>query len=408
MSYIGAEPSQQITTPAIDYFSGNGVTTTFTLTRAVTSVFSVEVVVNGVQQNPRTAYTINQAGNIVFDGAPSAGTNNIYVMYNSQVGQFVTPSPGTVVPSSMSNGGPSWDFNGNTTLGGNATIGGNLTFLGSVTPTSGTLTVNGTGGMVIPSGTTAQRSGTVAGSIRYNSTIGAPEQYISGAWQSLLGTTPAYPASSAAAILTANPSAPSGYYWLRLTGMTQPFQAYCKMDFGGGWMMLDRLIPEIGGTTPVITGNAVSSGGGDMIGNDNNNPKIAPIQFINGLTVNNSQSATFGCGGSAGRSQVQTSAALRAAFGTISAVRAKVFLGTNDGNVVCGYVGQLTSPTMITGNINALSVCNNTPNRWSDLVAQNQTIEFFGGPAVSQTVIYESWTACGGSFNSRILELYIR
>ena len=96
MSYIGAEPSQQITTPAIDYFSGNGVTTTFTLTRAVTSVFSVEVVVNGVQQNPRTAYTINQAGNIVFDGAPSAGTNNIYVMYNSQVGQFVTPSPGTV------------------------------------------------------------------------------------------------------------------------------------------------------------------------------------------------------------------------------------------------------------------------------------------------------------------------
>jgi hypothetical protein len=96
MSYIGAEPSQQITTPAIDYFSGNGVTTTFTLTRAVTSVFSVRVVVNGVDQNPRTAYTINQAGNIVFDGAPSAGTNNIYVAYNSQVGQFVTPSPGTV------------------------------------------------------------------------------------------------------------------------------------------------------------------------------------------------------------------------------------------------------------------------------------------------------------------------
>jgi hypothetical protein len=101
MSYIGANYTQQLTTPAIDYFSGNGVTTTFTLTRSVTSVFSVEVVVNGVQQNPRTAYTINQAGNLVFDGAPSVGTNNIYVMYNSQVGQFVTPSPGTVGTSAL-------------------------------------------------------------------------------------------------------------------------------------------------------------------------------------------------------------------------------------------------------------------------------------------------------------------
>jgi hypothetical protein len=118
MSYIGATPSQQLVTPAIDYFSGNGATTTFTLTRAVTSVFSVEVVVNGVQQNPRTAYSINQAGNLVFDGAPSVGTNNIYVMYNSQVGQFVTPSPGTVQPSSISAGGPIWDATGDLTVPG--------------------------------------------------------------------------------------------------------------------------------------------------------------------------------------------------------------------------------------------------------------------------------------------------
>jgi hypothetical protein len=118
MSYIGANFTQQITTPAIDYFSGNGIATTFTLTRPVTSVFSVEVVVNGVQQNPRTAYSINQAGNLVFDGAPSAGTNNIYVMYNSQVSQFVTPSPGTVQPSSISAGGPTWDVTGDLTVPG--------------------------------------------------------------------------------------------------------------------------------------------------------------------------------------------------------------------------------------------------------------------------------------------------
>jgi hypothetical protein len=118
MSYIGATPSQQLITPAVDYFSGNGAATTFTLTRSVTSVFSVRVVVNGVEQNPRTAYTINQAGNLVFDGAPSAGTNNIYVVYNSQVGQFVTPSPGTVQPSSISAGGPTWDVTGDLNVPG--------------------------------------------------------------------------------------------------------------------------------------------------------------------------------------------------------------------------------------------------------------------------------------------------
>ena len=159
MSYIGANFTQQLITPAIDYFSGNGATTTFTLTRSVTSVFSVEVVVNGVQQNPRTAYSINQAGNLVFDGAPSTGTNNIYVMYNSQVGQFVTPSPGTVPPSSLTPNGPNWDVNGNTIISGNATI-------------------NGTESLKLPTGTSLQRPASPAdGMVRKNSTTGVVEYY---------------------------------------------------------------------------------------------------------------------------------------------------------------------------------------------------------------------------------------
>lgn len=118
MSYIGANPSQQITTPAIDYFNGNSVTTTFQLSRAVTSVNSVLVVVNNVPQNPRDAYGITASNQIAFTSAPSAGTNNIYVIYDSQIGQFVTPSPGTVQPSTMSIGGPIWDTSGNLRVGG--------------------------------------------------------------------------------------------------------------------------------------------------------------------------------------------------------------------------------------------------------------------------------------------------
>jgi hypothetical protein len=118
MSYIGSSYTQQITTPAVDYFNGNGVTTTFQLTRAVTSIFAIQVVVNNVLQNAREAYGITSSNQIVFSSAPSPGINNIYVVYDSQVGQTVTPSPGTVVPSSLSGGGPTWDINGNLRIGG--------------------------------------------------------------------------------------------------------------------------------------------------------------------------------------------------------------------------------------------------------------------------------------------------
>jgi hypothetical protein len=160
MSYIGSTFSQQLTTPAVDYFNGNGVTTTFQLTRSVTSVFAVQVVVNNVPQNAREAYGINSSNQIIFTSAPSVGTNNIYVVYDSQIGQTVTPSPGSVTASSLSPGAisqPALDVS----LGG------------------------GTGAMLLPSGTTAQRPTTPAnGMVRYNSTTGRNEIYQNGIWNS--------------------------------------------------------------------------------------------------------------------------------------------------------------------------------------------------------------------------------
>jgi hypothetical protein len=161
MSYIGANFNQQLTTPAVDYFNGNGVTTTFQLTRAVTSVNAIQVVVNNVPQNARDAYGITAINQIVFTSAPSAGTNNIYVIYDSRVGQFVTPSPGTVVASSLASGAISQSAL-------DVSIGG------------------GTGAMLLPSGTTAQRPTTpIDGMVRYNSTTGQNEIYQSGSWNAL-------------------------------------------------------------------------------------------------------------------------------------------------------------------------------------------------------------------------------
>jgi len=95
MSYVGNTPTTQAFTPAIDYFSGNGSTVAFTLSRPVASVAQVEVTVNNVPQNPGSAFTVS-GQTLTFTGTPSTGTNNIYVYYTSPITQVIQPGQGTV------------------------------------------------------------------------------------------------------------------------------------------------------------------------------------------------------------------------------------------------------------------------------------------------------------------------
>lgn len=84
MAYLGNSPSSQAFTPAIDYFSGNGVAVTFTLSRPVASVAQIICAIDNVIQNSTSAYTV--AGNsITFTSAPLSGTNNIWVQYTSLI-----------------------------------------------------------------------------------------------------------------------------------------------------------------------------------------------------------------------------------------------------------------------------------------------------------------------------------
>lgn len=103
MPYLGNTPTQQAFSPATDYFSGNGSTTAFTLSRPVASVNQVEVVVENVVQNPATAYTVS-GNTITFDGAPPSGTNNIYVRYTSPITQVIQPGQNTVGTSQLQSG----------------------------------------------------------------------------------------------------------------------------------------------------------------------------------------------------------------------------------------------------------------------------------------------------------------
>ena len=99
MSYIGNSPSTQTFTPQVDYFSGNGSTTSFTLSRTLSSTAGAIVVVANVPQNPGSAYTVS-GSTLTFTSAPPSGTNNIWVEYTS----LVTQSPTSPVVATVADG----------------------------------------------------------------------------------------------------------------------------------------------------------------------------------------------------------------------------------------------------------------------------------------------------------------
>jgi len=102
MSYIGTpiDTTNQFQSLQGKRFSGDGSTTAFTLDIAPSSVFDIEVFVENVRQDPNSAYSISGT-TLTFTGAPSSGTNNIYVVHQAKaVGTIDVPASG-VVPASL-------------------------------------------------------------------------------------------------------------------------------------------------------------------------------------------------------------------------------------------------------------------------------------------------------------------
>ena len=92
----------QALTVANDSFNGDGSTVAFTLSQTVSSVNDIEVLVDNVQQSPYDGSYSVSGTTLTFSGAPSAGTNNVYVIYNASkhiTTQQVIPDNGSVTHS---------------------------------------------------------------------------------------------------------------------------------------------------------------------------------------------------------------------------------------------------------------------------------------------------------------------
>lgn len=214
MAYIGNQP----TTAAFvtDLFSGDGVTTAFTMSVSPANTASILVAVSGVLQSPDTYSTSGLT--LTFSAAPPAGTGNISVRYlgipatNVTTTAYRTVTEFTATASQTTFSVPSYtagyidvyrngvrlgltDYtatNGTTVVLANAATVGDLvttesfyvsSVLNAIPSTGGAINniyldtgnANGTGALKLPVGTTGQRPTGAAGYIRQNSTTGNPE-----------------------------------------------------------------------------------------------------------------------------------------------------------------------------------------------------------------------------------------
>jgi len=105
MAFIGNSVTTQGFTPAIDYFSGNGSTVTFTTSRPIATPASIIVAIDNVIQNPSTSFSVS-GNSITFSSAPLSGTNNIWIEYTSLITQTLglTQDPSVVGDMTLTGG----------------------------------------------------------------------------------------------------------------------------------------------------------------------------------------------------------------------------------------------------------------------------------------------------------------
>lgn len=98
MSFIGNTPQTSTFSSGADQFNGNNSDLNFTLSREIYNVNDIEVLVENVQQDPFTSYTVSGT-TLSFTEAPPTGTGNIVVIYRSYIVSRIVPDEDVIQPS---------------------------------------------------------------------------------------------------------------------------------------------------------------------------------------------------------------------------------------------------------------------------------------------------------------------
>ena len=122
MGYVGNSQAANFASVTKDTFSGNGSTTSFTLSKAATTN-GVAVYVENVRQIPTTAYSVSGTTLDFGSGnAPVSGTNNIYVLHHNTPASTATHPAAQDLTAANSTFTGTLGVTGESTLTGDATL----------------------------------------------------------------------------------------------------------------------------------------------------------------------------------------------------------------------------------------------------------------------------------------------
>ena len=223
------------------------------------------------------------------------------------------------------------------------------------------------------------------------------QSLLSGAFGSAALGTQANPATSGMALYNAGIQT-TGNYWIN--GGSGAYEAYIKMDAGGGWINVN--LSNSVYSTLLSGGNG--TGGSNMAAGGGSGTAL-----LNANSATHAQANSLGCGGDSGKSYLDLNSTFVSDF-SITKVRIVVYYVSDSGSVVCGpyWTSTTSSRTQLQGTSTELNgACSNYPNRYSDQVGTGFTVEFHG-TLNTTTRLFQQFTACSGSYTSQLKEVYVK
>lgn len=205
-------------------------------------------------------------------------------------------------------------------------------------------------------------------------------------------------AAASGKVLYENGITTTGNYWLN--GGSGAYEAYVKMDAGGGWINVNLS----NSVYPDLLTSGWGGGGSDLIAGGGTGTAL-----LNANNSTHAQANSYGCASSNYKSYIDLDSTFASDFG-ITEVRIKILYVSDNNYVICGPYWPTTtsSRTILQGTATEVAgTCNNPPNDYSTLVGTGFTVEWHG-PLNTVTRLLETWTACGGSFTMQLLEVYVR